>query len=38
MNRRTFFRVAPGLFLTGFAVRAGSAELAVAHLRIDGMT
>ncbi len=38
MNRRAFLRILPGLWVTLRVLPAGAAELATAHLRIDGMT
>ncbi len=38
MKRRAFLRSVPGLWLTVRPVAAAGAELAVVHLRIDGMT
>ncbi len=38
MNRRAFLGMLSGLWVTLGAAPAGAAELAVAHLRIDGMT
>ena len=38
MNRRTFLGVLPALWLALLPVAAGTAELAIAHLRFEGMT
>ncbi len=38
MDRRAFLRMLPAVWVASAALRAGTAELAVAHLRIDGMT
>lgn len=38
MKRRTFLHILPGILLALRPISAGAAELAVAHLRIDGMT
>jgi len=38
MNRRTFLRAVPATWLVMGSRVGGTTELAVAHLRIDGMT
>ena len=38
MDRRAFLGMLPGVWVASAALRAGPAEVAVAHLRIDGMT
>lgn len=38
MNRRMFLQILPGICLSLRPAAGRTAELAVAHLRIDGMT
>lgn len=38
MNRRTFLQVLPAIWLTVQPISGGTAELAIAHLQIEGMT
>lgn len=38
MRRRTFLQILPGIWLALRPLTAVAAELAVVHLRIDGMT
>ncbi len=38
MTRRTFLQLLPGIWLALGPTTAGTAEVAVVYLRIDGMT